>query len=78
MIIEICASNEMAKCLAELEAQQIDVIIYPCLDRCESCLLYAYVYANGELIERSCTQAVLDELVQIKANEDQMFVDEEW
>ncbi|MCY0893517.1 MAG: DUF1450 domain-containing protein [Acidibacillus sp.] len=78
MIIEVCASNEMSTWIPKLEAHNIEVITYSCLDRCESCLFHAYAYANGKLVEDADAEIVYAELLHIQADEDQLFIDEDW
>jgi uncharacterized protein YuzB (UPF0349 family) len=51
LLIELCASNEMADHVGELEEAGCEVVSYACLDRCERCVFSAYVYADGELLE---------------------------
>lgn len=57
-LLEVCASNELAARQDELESEGFEVVVYDCLDRCETCFLCPYAFANGTLIER-------DEIVEL-------------
>ena len=64
--------------MPELEAQGMEVITYPCLERCEDCLLRPYAFANGRWVERETAQELLTELLQLQETEDAPFADEPW
>lgn len=70
MIVELCESNEMAFYIDTLEAEGVDVISYACLDRCARCILFAYAYADGVLVEAEEAASVLDEIHRMKGEEE--------
>ena len=70
MIIEMCEANEMALYAGELEAEGMDVVTYSCLDRCAACVLRAYAYVNGELVEADRAAEVLAQIRRRKESEE--------
>ncbi len=51
MLLELCSSNAMAELIFQLQEDGNEVISYPCLDRCERCIDFPFVYADGMLVE---------------------------
>lgn len=70
MIVELCESNEMALFIDTLESEGVDVVSYACLDRCARCVLFAYAYADGALVEAQDAASVLDVIRRMKSEEE--------
>jgi uncharacterized protein YuzB (UPF0349 family) len=70
VIIELCESNEMALYIDTLESEGFDVVSYACLDRCARCVLFAYVFADGELVEAEEAVSVLGQIHRMKTEEE--------
>ena len=66
MLIEICASNEMMSLQHQLNMDGHDVIVYPCLDRCDRCADYPYVFADGMLVEGPDTSTVISMIQMLR------------
>ena len=66
VIVEICESNEIVLLVEELEKHGIDVVTYSCLDRCQKCVLRAFAFVDGDLVEADSAgdllEAILGEL----------------
>ena len=66
VIVEICESNEIVLLVEELEKLGIDVVTYSCLDRCQKCVLRAFAFVDGDLVEADSAgdllEAILGEL----------------
>lgn len=75
-LLEICAANELSQWQDALEKEGFDVVVYDCLDRCETCILCPYAFANGALVERSEVTELLDALREQKRDFDAQM--EEW
>lgn len=79
MIVEICASNEMASYVDTLESEGFEIVTYSCLDRCEFCILRPYAYADGKLLETTDPEALLGLLRAMKEEEDVCLTsDDDW
>ncbi len=79
MIIEFCASNEMASYIDTLESEGFEVVAYSCLDRCEFCVLGPYAYANGTILETADPDVLLSQLRALKQEEDAFLTDaDDW
>lgn len=66
MVVELCEANEIALYVAQLEENAIDVVTYPCLDRCEACVWRAYAYVDGGLLESDSARELLDAIIRRK------------
>ncbi len=62
MLIEYCASNSMKHQLDAIRREGHEVVEYLCLDRCETCRLFAYVLADGMSVEGHDEQTVISML----------------
>ena len=79
MIVELCASNDMASYIDLLESEGFDVVAYSCLDRCELCILRPFAFADGQLLETADPDSLLSLLRAMKAEEDALAAnDDDW
>ncbi len=78
MIVEICASNELASYVDALESEGFEVVTYSCLDRCESCIAEPYAYADGKLLETTDPEALFALLRAMKEEDVCLTSDDDW
>lgn len=69
MIVEVCESNEIALQAEELEKHGIDVVKYSCLDRCQVCVLRAFAFVDGDLLEADSAEELLRVVLTRKDDE---------
>ena len=69
MIVEVCQSNEIVSLVQELEKRGVDVVTYTCLDRCPVCVLRAFAFVDGDLLEADSAEELLDAVLARKGSE---------
>ena len=69
VIVEVCESNETVLHLQELENHGIDVVTYSCLDRCQVCVLRAFAFVDGDLLEADSAKELLGAVLARKGSE---------
>lgn len=66
MLLELCSSNAMVLLKGQLQDEGHEVVIYPCLNRCERCVDFPYVYADGILVEGPDTITVTQMITMLQ------------
>lgn len=77
MLLEVCQSNEITRHIEKLEEDGFDVIVYPCLDRCERCPVFVYAYADGDLVECGRAASLIRTLRERRQTEASLLPDDE-
>ncbi|MFC4769366.1 DUF1450 domain-containing protein [Effusibacillus consociatus] len=66
MIIEVCETNEARQLIDQIHAvfPDVELVIHPCLDRCNACFLIPFAIVDGELIEAYSPEQLLQKIKQ--------------
>ncbi|WP_018131621.1 DUF1450 domain-containing protein [Effusibacillus pohliae] len=64
MVIELCETNEARELIGQIRASHptADIVVHPCLNRCNACLLALFAFVDGELLEAYSPEQLLDKI----------------
>lgn len=64
MVIEICETNEAREWIPRIKElyPEADVVVYPCMNRCNACFLTLFVLLDGELVEAYSPEQLLEKM----------------